>query len=294
MLATAGEDKTVRFWDAATGVELESNRWQHAVDVTHVAWSRDGIWVASCDNNGLVKLRNLKTQSDWTLRGHSQSVKTLRFALDSGVLISASLDRTIRFWDLTRLPPNDVLPGRTGSMSYSPIAFSADGQSIATVDPNATDILLWGVATGAHRSRFSVQASDLRPLLSPDAPTITSVAVDDLVFVSEDRLAVACSIHLNSSANPWCYRIALYDLQSQALVDGFSGRVPLQLSPDGERLAMQGEAPGSVRIHDLGTGRIWPEPSMAHPLASTYLGALAFSPDGSTLAVSVEVPGAWK
>jgi len=291
MVATAGEDKTVRFWHAATGAEIESDRYQHEADVYWVTWSRDGRWVASADNDGLVKLRNVDAQSNWTLRGHSQSVPTLQFALNSTVLISASMGGKIRFWDLTRLPPNDDLLGRAGDWRLSPLAFSPDSQSVATVDPNATDILLWDVATGTIRSRFPIPASDLRPLLSPDGAMIARVAVDDLTFVSEDRLAVGCEIQLNpTEANTGRYRIALYDLQSKTLVGGFPGGAPLTLSSDGERLAMQGEARGSVQIRDLGTGRMWPDPSMAHPLASSLLIALAFSPDGTTLAASVLSP----
>jgi eukaryotic-like serine/threonine-protein kinase len=293
IVVTTSEDKTVRFWDAATGVEMERDRYQHAADVYGLAWSRNGLWVASADDKGLVKLRNRKTQSNWTLRGHSQSVKTLRFGLNSTLLISASMDGTIRFWDLARLPPNNDLPGRAGSRYYSPVAFSPRSRFVATVDPNATDIMLWNVATGTLRSRFPISTSDLCTLLPPDEATITRIKVNDLTFVSEDRLAMACEIQLNSpGANTACHRVALYDLQRNVLVKVFPGRAPLQLSPDGERLAMQGEAPRRVQIRDLVTGRTWPDPSVDHPLlASRSLWAFAFSPDGNTLVASVIMRG---
>jgi len=298
MVATAGQDKTVRFWDAATGTEFPEDRYEHATEASEAVWSRDGKWVASASSDGLVKLRNLrnrKTKSSWTLRGHSQKVMTLRFALDSSVLITASSDGTVRFWDLARLPPNDVLQGRAGSSLYSPLAFSSDSQIIATVDPKSTHILLWNVATGTLQSRFPILASDLRRLLPPDEAAISRVAVDDLIFVSEERLAVACRFYLNTpGANTQRYRTALYDLQNNALVEGFPGSVPIELSPDGECLVMQGEARGSFQMRDLGTGRIWPEPNMARPLGSIDLDALAFSPDGKVLAASVQVPEGFK
>ena len=302
IVATGGEDKTVRFWDVATGAEFQKDRYKHAVEVARLAWSRDGKWVASAGNDGLAKLWNRETRSNWTLGGHSQSMNSVQFALDSTVLITASLDGTIRFWDLASLPPNDVLEGRAGAWYYSPIAFSPKSRLLATVDPNATDVLMWNVATGTISSRFSIPASDLSRLLPADEAAIATIEVDDLTFVSANRLAVACRIHLNTPGantgrahlHTQRYRIALYDLQNNALVEGFPGGAPIELSPDGERLAMQGEAPGSVQICDLGTGRIWPNPSMARPLGSIDLEALAFSPKGDTLAASVQVPEGYK
>ena len=291
MVATASEDKTVRFWHAATGAEMERDRYQHEAGVYSLDWSRDGTWVASADINGLVKLRNRETQSDWILRGHSQSVSCTRFALNSTVLITASMGGTIRFWDLGRLPPNDDILGRAGDWRLSPLAFSPSSRSVATVDPNATDILVWDVAAGTLRSRFPIATTDLVRLLPPLEGTIARVAVDDLTFVSEDRLVVACGIQLNPlEANKWRQGTALYDLQSHALVDGFPGGAPIELSPDGQYLAMQGETHGSVQIRDLATNRVWPDPSMARPLTSTYLAALAFSPDGNTLVASIITP----
>jgi WD40 repeat protein len=129
--------------------------------------------------------------------------------------------------------------------------------------------------------------------LSEEA-TIIKTTVDDLAFVSEDRLAVACQIRVNfQGTRKWRGRIALYDLKQNALVGGFSGRAPIQLSPDGRRLAMQGKA-GSVRICDLATGRIWPDPNMDYPFASKSLDALAYSPDRDTLAAVVRTPGAYR
>jgi WD40 repeat protein len=288
--ATTSADKTVRFWDAVTGSEFREKRYEHEVQAIGLAWSRDGKWVASAAEDGLVKLRNLETKATWTLRGHGRSVMNVRFALNSTVLITASLDGTMQFWDLAKLPANDALEGRAGSRYYSPLAFSPNSRFVATVDPNATDVLLWNVATGTLVSSFPIQTSEMSQFHSVNEATIAAIVVDDLAFVSKDRLAVACEIQLNPpEANTLRHWIALYDLQRKALIGGFPGGAPFSLSPDGERLAMQGEARGSVQIRDLATGRMWPDPNMAHPLESIRMGALAFSPDGKALAVCVHV-----
>ena len=288
LVVTVSEDKTVRFWDVASGAELEDERYAHAAEVEGLAWSRYGNWVASASDDGLVKLRNRTTKSEWTLRGHSQGVKPIQFAQNDATLITGSLDSTILFWDLAELPPNDTLEGRNGSLS--PVAFSPESRIVATVSAEPSHILLWEVATGTEESRFSISKSNLRALFPPTEAeaTVTRIAVDDLAFVSENQLAAACAIQFDSAGTEtWRHRVALLDLPSGAVVEGFPGRAPLRLSRQGQRLVMQSEDVG-VQVRDLESGSMWPEPGgeMEGVPAWERLFALAVSPDGNHFAAN--------
>ena len=61
MVATCGTDKTVRFWDAVTGTELEAHGYHHAAWAMVVAWSSDGTWVRVGErgrSGAIAKLEN--------------------------------------------------------------------------------------------------------------------------------------------------------------------------------------------------------------------------------------------
>lgn len=59
-MASGGEDRTVRLWQAATGVELA--QWEaHDEEVTALAFSHDGATLASGGADGTLRLWNLAT-----------------------------------------------------------------------------------------------------------------------------------------------------------------------------------------------------------------------------------------
>ena len=57
-IATAGDDRTARIWDAVTGLELLSLELPHAV--TSIAFSPDGTELATGDANGIVRVHALR------------------------------------------------------------------------------------------------------------------------------------------------------------------------------------------------------------------------------------------
>ncbi len=98
-LATAGADKSVKLWNPADGKELKT-LGAHDGSVYVVAFSPDGKLLASAGagKDNLVKIWDVKEQKEVTqLKGHEQPVTAVVFA-DDELVVTASMDRTIRTW----------------------------------------------------------------------------------------------------------------------------------------------------------------------------------------------------
>ena len=95
LIATAGDDHTVRLWDTATG--KESRRLQHGHWVRAVALSPDGRRLASSSLDDTVCLWDTPTGKEiYKFTGHSDSVGAVAFSPDGRRALSAGLDRTVR------------------------------------------------------------------------------------------------------------------------------------------------------------------------------------------------------
>jgi WD40 repeat protein len=103
LLASAGDDGTVRLWDPATGDPIATPLTGHQQTVVGVAFSPDGRVLASAGVDGTVRLWDPATGSpigEPPVEG--SSVFALAFSPDSTLLASAGgelrLSRTV--WDI--------------------------------------------------------------------------------------------------------------------------------------------------------------------------------------------------
>ncbi|KAM9873931.1 nwd1 protein [Verticillium dahliae] len=99
-LATASNDKTVKIWDAVTGVCVQTLKG-HGRSVTSVAFTADGLQLASASRDETVKIWDAATgvARAQTLEGHGDRVTSFAFTADGQRLASASHDKTVKIWD---------------------------------------------------------------------------------------------------------------------------------------------------------------------------------------------------
>ena len=140
ILATAGDDKVVKLWDASKGVLVgvlaghsghissvsfskdgkmlaassppESKVWDVATgkivlnppddfEAPAVAFSPDGAQVGAAVRDGTIKIRDVKTGTLMaSLEGHSGEVLSLAFSPNGRTLVSGGADRSIRHWTI--------------------------------------------------------------------------------------------------------------------------------------------------------------------------------------------------
>ena len=181
MIASAGEDATVKFWspdgrellpplklkDKVTSVsfspdskmivsgskdgkltlwnrdgkELLSFDAHNPIPIKSVCFSPDGKNIASADEKGIIKLWNLKGKLLKTLKGHTQLVYRVRFSPNGQMIASASADKTVRLWNLEGKLLR-TFEGHTTEVKS--VNFSPDGQSLVSASMDGT-VRLWNV-----------------------------------------------------------------------------------------------------------------------------------------------------
>ena len=181
LLATAGGDGTIRFWDPATRRPLGGPVVTHSRYVYDLASSPDGRTVAAAGADGAITLWDALThrRTGRPLSGHSGQVLRVAFSPDGGTLASTGTDGTVRLWDLPTL--RQVGPPMTGHGDGPlAVAFSPDGTLLATAGGNGAAgpagqepvgwygtipegvpdgvVFLWGAIPGADPGRVCAMA----------------------------------------------------------------------------------------------------------------------------------------
>ena len=102
LLAVGGVDQKVIVWDARTGQRTRTLTFEKADTIASLRFSPDGAYLAAgTRDSNLVHLWEVGT---WhyldALEGHIQGVGNIDFSPDSRTIITASIDRSLTFWNL--------------------------------------------------------------------------------------------------------------------------------------------------------------------------------------------------
>ena len=140
-------DKSVRVWDASTGVELKELRG-HTSLVFSVVFSSDGTRIVSGSDDKSVRVWDASTGVELKkLKGHTRSVNSVVFSSDGMRIVSGSDDKSVRVWDALTGVELKELRGHTSSV-FS-VAFSNNGMQIVSGSYDES-VLVWDASTGVE------------------------------------------------------------------------------------------------------------------------------------------------
>jgi WD40 repeat protein len=234
----------------------------HEKDVWAVAFSPDGLHVATGDVDGVARVWSLRTGDAVELNGHEGAVTSLAFSPGGNSLVTASEDETGRIWDVDSGRALAELRGHDGLVLSA--TFAPDGKTVATGGEDGT-IRVWAAASDPVLAELGVRNEQ---------------TLRDVGFHPNGKLVVAASE--DRTAHVW-------DLKSGRVLHDLphgQGRgewvESAQFSRDGRLVVTAGDD-GTAKVWTASTGELL---ATLGESGDTPLYDAAFSPDGRMVAAA--------
>lgn len=176
ILASAGNDCSVRLWDAASGRALRELKG-HTNWVSTVCFSGDGNSIISAGYDTTIKIWNSGNgKLKRTIPAHDNIVNAIVVSPDGGLIASASADQTIKFWnaDTGRL----VSTLKAHEDAVQALAFSANGELLASGGFDGK-VKVWNVKSMSLQREFNHENIVTSVSFSPDSKLLCSGGFDN-------------------------------------------------------------------------------------------------------------------
>lgn len=294
LLASAGEDGTLRVWSfdpsmspasatatgAVTSVNLVATLDGHGSAVLSAAMAPAGNLLVSGGLDGTVRVWDpVAGQLLAILEGHTGPVHGVALTANGQLLASCSQDGTVRQWSIDRvqggIATRPIAESHGHSGPVRGVALSADGHILASGGLDGT-IRLWAPMTGQLQATLSDRPSGIWGVaVSADGHLLADASFDGTTRLwqtnsglplltlqghsSGVRDVSLSAIGLLVATCSWDGSIGLWEATSGRLLGKLlgvtSGVWDIALSPDGQVL-VSGSSDGTVRVWVASDGRL--------------------------------------
>lgn len=241
--------------------------------VTGVAFSTDGLSLATSDTNGEIQIWDVSNGKQlFTCKEHNSWVWDIAFSPKHPVLASCGQDHTIKLWNTTNGEALKTLHGHSSIVTA--IAFSPDAQILASSSYDHT-VKVWHLGTGACLQTLEGHHACVWTVdFHPKGQMLASAGEDHSIklwnlesgicvqtWVAHSQWVKAIAFSPNGqilASGSFDQTVKLWDLDTGECLRtllGHTGAVTsLEFSPKGDRL-VTGSYDQSLKIWDIETGQ---------------------------------------
>jgi WD40 repeat protein/predicted Ser/Thr protein kinase len=272
----------------------------HADDLTSVAFSRNGRWLATGSLDKTARIWDARDGRELHVcRAHTGAVTAVGFSPDSSRLATAGRDRLVILWDPETGTTLRQLSGHRGGVFA--LAFSPDGKHLATGGEDRV-VLVWDLEQGQIERALAGHTHFVLGLaFSPDGKRLASGSADNTIrlwdwagtaeplvlqgHTSEVRAVAFNPAGTRLASASWDKNLRVWDAKTgepvRTLLGHTQGVYSVAYSPDGRRVA-SASGDRTVRLWDAEAGRAL----LVLPGHSHFVTGVAYSPDGQRLALA--------
>jgi WD40 repeat protein/TPR repeat protein len=195
-IVSASRDKSIRIWDARTGVQL-AIFLGHSDRVISADFSPDGARIVSASRDKTGRVWDARSGAQLVvLKGHEAVVTHAAYSPDGARIVTASADKSARIWDAHTGAPLATLNGHADVVASA--VYSPDGTRIVTASADKT-ARIWDARSGAPVALLSGHEAGLNTAVySPDGGRIATAANDGTVRIWDAHTGT----HLSTLSGP--------------------------------------------------------------------------------------------
>ncbi len=209
-IVTAGDDHSVRLWDASPNREgmalpwgdlitfspTEKNRVAVAGSASRAGKSEAGPSKAGGDDAGspgssaavsrIARVLDLATGQEFPLLGeHSTEITSIRFAGDGRRIVTSGFDEAARVWDVATGEVIQTVRSEFGLGNFLCASLSPDGKKLVTAHIKGS-VIVWDVESGEALANLHDHSADVMSVdFSPSSNQIVSAGYYGAVFVQD-------------------------------------------------------------------------------------------------------------